>query len=193
MRRLDFIDYPSPNFGDRRLPVDMIVIHYTEMTDTAKTLAHLSNPDAEVSSHYLIDYDGTIYRLVDEEKRAWHAGVSRWQGVADVNSRSIGIEIMNDGKKPYTPAQMNALAALCHDIKSRHVIKPENIVGHSDVAPVRKIDPGPHFDWAWLARQGIENVHAKKLSTRFGMAARHARRKAERAANKALRLIGRKP
>jgi N-acetylmuramoyl-L-alanine amidase len=167
-------DYPSPNFNARKLPLDMIVIHYTELTDTAKTLLHLATPENQVSAHYVIDYDGTIYRMVDEDKRAWHAGVSKWQFTTDINSRSIGIEIMNDGKSPYKDAQMLALVALIKEIQTRYKIYPENIVGHSDVAPGRKIDPGPFFAWDFLAQRGIENVHVRSLSARFNGAVRFA-------------------
>ena len=170
---LQIKDYPSQNFNARKLPLDMIVIHYTEWTDTAATLKHLATPASQVSAHYLIDYDGTIYRLVDEDKRAWHAGVSKWQFDTDINSRSIGIEIMNDGKSPYTPAQMTALVALIKDIQTRYKIYPENIVGHSDVAPIRKIDPGPFFEWPVLAKNGVENYHVRSLTARFNGAVRY--------------------
>ncbi len=139
----------------------MIVIHYTGMKMAEDALQRLCNPAAEVSAHYMIDEDGSIYRLVAEDKRAWHAGVSEWDGITDINSVSIGIELVNPGHefgyREFPPAQMEALAALCKDIVSRHEIK--TVLGHSDVAPSRKQDPGELFDWNWLAGQGIPNIH----------------------------------
>ena len=152
--------FPSPNHGARRLgPPDMIVIHYTGMETCAAARARLCDPAAEVSAHYLIDLDGAVEQLVDEARRAWHAGLSEWGGVADVNSRSIGIELVNQGHgpnyHPFPEPQMAALEALIRDIRTRWNVSPENIVGHEDVAPGRKIDPGPKFDWARLRRLGL--------------------------------------
>lgn len=150
--------FPSPNHGARRLgPPDMIVIHYTGMETCAAARARLCDPAAEVSAHYLIDLDGTVEQLVDEARRAWHAGVSEWGGETDINSRSIGIELANRGHgpdyHPFPAPQMEALINLIAAIRSRWDIPAENIVGHEDIAPGRKIDPGPKFDWARLRPQ----------------------------------------
>ena len=136
---LDFIDARSPNFDDRKLPVSMIVLHYTGMPDMQSALDRLTSPEAQVSAHYLVDEDGTIYRLVEEANRAWHAGKSRWRGVTDVNSASVGIEIVNPGHefgyRPFPDEQMASVIPLVADIKERHGIGRGNVVGHSDVAP----------------------------------------------------------
>ncbi len=152
--------YPSPNFGERRLgPPDMIVIHYTGMATCAAARDRLCDPEAEVSAHYLIDLDGSTEQLVDEASRAWHAGLSEWRGETDINSRSIGIELVNRGHgsdyHPFPAPQMEALIALMTDIRTRWNIVPENVVGHEDIAPGRKIDPGSKFDWARLKRLGL--------------------------------------
>ena len=154
------IDRPSPNHGSRlEGPVDILLLHYTGMTSAAAALGRLSSPAAAVSSHYVVDEDGTVYRLVEEAQRAWHAGVAFWAGTRDVNSRSIGIEIVNPGHEfgfpPFSAAQMAALADLADGILARHPIPRHRVLGHSDVAPARKRDPGERFDWAWLARRGI--------------------------------------
>ena len=137
----------------------MLVLHYTGMPTAAAALARLCDPAAEVSAHYLIDEDGSVHALVDEERRAWHAGVSFWRGQGDINSRSIGIELVNPGHefgyRPFPVAQMAALAELATAILARHPIPPRNVVGHADIAPRRKEDPGELFDWAWLAGLGI--------------------------------------
>jgi N-acetylmuramoyl-L-alanine amidase len=150
------INTPSPNFNERKLPVSMIVLHYTGMVDGQAALARLCDPVAEVSAHYLIDEDGTIHRLVAEEKRAWHAGKARWRGIEDVNSASIGIEMVNPGHefgyRPFTEEQIDALVPLVAEIKERHGITRGNVVGHSDIAPMRKQDPGELFPWSRLAR-----------------------------------------
>jgi len=149
------IDCPSPNFDERALPVSMIVLHYTGMVDGASALARLRDPEAKVSSHYLVTEDGQVARLVDEDKRAWHAGKSHWRGIDDVNSASIGIELVNPGHefgyRPFPEAQMGALLPLMAGIVGRHGITRGNIVGHSDIAPTRKVDPGELFDWERLA------------------------------------------
>jgi N-acetylmuramoyl-L-alanine amidase len=149
------IETPSPNFNDRALPISIIVLHYTGMQDAASAIARLSDPEAKVSSHYLIAEDGQVVRLVDEDKRAWHAGQSRWRGIDDVNSASIGIELVNPGHefgyRPFPEEQMSALMPLMHEIVGRHGITRGNIVGHSDIAPARKQDPGELFDWERLA------------------------------------------
>lgn len=153
---LEILDAPSPNHGERLLPISMIVLHYTGMESGAAALARLRDPDAQVSAHYLIEEDGRIFRLVAEERRAWHAGRAHWRGISDVNSASIGIEIVNPGHafgyRPFTPEQMSALIPLVADIKARHGITRGNVVGHSDVAPARKQDPGELFNWHALAR-----------------------------------------
>lgn len=150
------IDAPSPNFDARALPVTMIVLHYTGMESGEAAVARLRDPEAKVSAHYLVHEDGTILRMVAEDKRAWHAGRSHWRGIRDVNSASIGIEIVNPGHEfgyhPFTAAQMSALIPLVADIKERHGITRGNVVGHSDIAPARKQDPGELFNWHALAR-----------------------------------------
>ncbi len=153
-------EFPSPNHGERRLgPPDMIIIHYTGMETCAAARARLCDPAAEVSAHYLIDLDGSVEQLVDEDRRAWHAGVSEWEGETDINSRSIGIELANRGHgpdyHPFPEPQMAALEALIQTIRQRWNIPLQNIVGHEDIAPGRKIDPGPKFDWARLKRQNL--------------------------------------
>ncbi|MDV3457012.1 N-acetylmuramoyl-L-alanine amidase [Sphingomonas sp. HF-S4] len=153
---LSINDAPSPNFDARELPVSMIVLHYTGMESGKAAIDRLRDPEAKVSAHYLVDEDGTILKLVDERHRAWHAGRSHWRGVTDINSASIGIEIVNPGHefgyRPFPEAQMGALIPLVADIKERHGITRGNVVGHSDVAPARKQDPGELFNWHALAR-----------------------------------------
>ena len=151
------IDHPSPNFGDRRdgtIP-DLIVLHYTAMATAQLALERLCDPEAEVSAHYLIAEDGQVLRLVDEQMRAWHAGAGEWGGQGDVNSRSIGIELANDGASPFAARQMDALEGLLADLMKRHGIAPEGVIAHSDMAPQRKCDPGARFDWRRLALQGL--------------------------------------
>jgi N-acetylmuramoyl-L-alanine amidase len=153
------IDCPSPNFDDRALPVTMLVLHYTGMADAASAIAALTSPESKVSSHYVVTEDGQVLRLVEENKRAWHAGRSFWRGITDVNSASIGIEIVNPGHelgyRPFPEEQMAALIPLVAEIVGTYGITPSNVVGHSDVAPARKIDPGELFDWERLARHGL--------------------------------------
>ncbi|RYD54294.1 MAG: N-acetylmuramoyl-L-alanine amidase [Sphingomonadales bacterium] len=153
---LPILDAPSPNFNERKLPVSMIVLHYTGMTSGEAALERLRDPMAEVSAHYLVEEDGRIFRLVDEDKRAWHAGRAHWRGITDVNSASVGIEIVNPGHehgyRNFTDAQMSAVIPLVAEIKARHAITRGNVVGHSDVAPARKQDPGELFNWHALAR-----------------------------------------
>ncbi len=151
----------SPNIEPRRgggRP-DMIVLHYTGMESAAAACDWLCNPGSGVSCHYLVEEDGNIIQMVEEDMRAWHAGLSSWRGAADINSRSVGIEIQNPGHglgyRDFPDAQMGAVIALCRDIGKRHDIPARNIVGHSDVAPARKIDPGEKLDWAKLHREGI--------------------------------------
>ena len=150
------IDTPSPNFDERTLPVTIIVLHYTGMQDAASAIERLTNAEAKVSSHYLIAEDGQIVRMVDESKRAWHAGKSYWRGNTDINSASIGIEIVNPGHefgyRPFPIAQIDALIPLMQQITLRYRITRGNVVGHSDIAPARKDDPGELFPWERLAR-----------------------------------------
>ncbi len=152
----------SPNFDSRQNhAVDMIVLHYTHMDSASAALARLCDPQAKVSAHYLIDEAGAVFKLVEEKARAWHAGVAYWQGARDINACSIGIELAHQGPdahgdmSPFPARQMQALVALLQDIKTRHEIPPARFLGHSDVAPQRKIDPGAAFDWQWLAMQGF--------------------------------------
>jgi len=151
----------SPNYNNRPcgLPVDMLVLHYTGMETCEAALERLCDADALVSAHYVIDEDGTVHRLVDEDKRAWHAGVAWWRGAMDVNGRSIGVELVNPGHefgyRDFPDAQMVALENLCCGILKRHSIPPQNVVGHADVAPQRKQDPGERFDWKRLASFGV--------------------------------------
>lgn len=137
----------------------MLVLHYTGMKNPGDALDRLTKPDSKVSAHYLVDEEGQIYAMVPEEKRAWHAGVSHWRGRDNLNDISIGIEIENPGHewgyRPFPKVQMEAVADLCQDILSRHPIPPRNVVGHSDIAPMRKEDPGELFNWQWLAAQGV--------------------------------------
>lgn len=147
---------PSPNHGDRRgQRPELVVIHYTGMADGPSARARLCDPQAEVSAHWLIHENGQAESLVSEERRAWHAGAGSWQGRADVNSRSIGIELVNPGDRPFSEPQMAALERLLRGIMARWQIRPAGIIGHSDMAPDRKIDPGPRFDWRRLALQGL--------------------------------------
>jgi len=148
---------PSPNHGPRRdgLTPELVVIHFTAMVDCAAARARLCDPTAEVSAHWLIDYDGGTEALVPEALRAWHAGAGEWAGRGDVNSRSIGVELANNGSEPFPEAQMAALESLLRAILNRWSIPPQGVIGHSDMAPARKSDPGPRFDWQRLAKQGL--------------------------------------
>ena len=154
---------PSPNFSERKLPVSMLVLHYTAEKTDAKALDCLTDGNAEhpVSSHYLVGRRGRIYAIVDEENRAWHAGPGFWHGIRDVNSASVGIEISNRGidakgrPVPFTDSEIDAVITLCTNICARYKIAQRDVVGHSDVALRRKIDPGPLFPWAKLAEHGI--------------------------------------
>ncbi len=160
--------FPSPNFGPRRdgARPELIVLHYTGMADCDEARARLCDPLTEVSAHWLIRADGTTLALVPEEMRAWHAGAGEWQGRGDVNSRSIGIEIDNPGDRPFTEPQMAALEGLLADIMARWSIPPAGVIGHSDMAPDRKRDPGPRFDWRRLARQGLAVWPADRHATK---------------------------
>lgn len=169
------VPWKSPNFNDRENgeKPSVLVIHFTSMKSTVDALVRLSDPDhvPPVSCHYLIDEAGNIFTMVPEEKRAWHAGISSWQGRTDLNSASIGIEISNREYKPYTPEQLKTLVLLCKDIMHRHNIAPENVVGHSDIAPARKQDPGYHFPWKELAKHDIGVWPKPKLRDKFNAAA----------------------
>jgi len=155
---MDFIDAPSPNFDMRTAPPDAIVLHYTGMPTGGEALARLCDPAAKVSSHYFVEEDGRVFRLVPEERRAWHAGLSSWRGVTDMNGASIGIEIVNPGHefgyRAFPEAQIAAVIALLTDIRSRWTVDDVRIVGHSDIAPARKQDPGELFPWKALAQAG---------------------------------------
>lgn len=149
----------SPNHSERLEPISLIILHYTGMPSGAEALARLCDPASQVSAHYLIEEDGSLYQLVADNRRAWHAGISSWQGERDVNSISIGIELVNPGHefgyRPFPKIQMECLTQVLTELCARHNITPCNVIGHSDVAPERKQDPGELFDWAWLAQAGF--------------------------------------
>lgn len=157
---MQIIARPSPNFNERAGgAVDMLVLHYTGMISREHAMARLCDPKSQVSAHYLIDEEGRVYQMLAEERRAWHAGVSCWAGERDINSCSIGIELVNPGHdldyRNFPQRQIEALAQLCLQILSRHPIPAGRVLGHSDIAPGRKRDPGEKLDWAWLAGQGV--------------------------------------
>ena len=159
LRSMPMIDLPSPNHDERALPVSMIVLHYTGMPEAQGALDRPTSPEAKVSCHYCIDEDGSVYRLVDEERRAWHAGQSYWRGVRDINSASIGIEIVNPGHefgyRDFPDEQIAALLPLVAELKDRYGIGRGNVVGHSDIAPTRKEDPGELFPWDAFAKRRL--------------------------------------
>ena len=150
---------PSPNFNDRASAITMLVLHYTEMKPVEAALDRLTDPEAGVSAHYLITEEGEVIQLVSEAKRAWHAGTSYWRGIKDVNSASIGIELDHPGHaggyRGFSNAQFDALVPLAARIVRQYDIPRANVVGHSDVAPLRKIDPGELFPWDRLAQYGL--------------------------------------
>ena len=161
---MKIIQSPSPNFNDRKAPVDMLVLHYTGMESGSAALSRMREEASQVSAHYMIWEDGRISQLVAEDRRAWHAGVGSWQGDTDLNSCSVGIEIVNGGHNvpcpdgslpPYPSLQLDTVIALSQAIIARHNIPQSRIVGHSDIAPDRKEDPGEHFPWERLAKAGI--------------------------------------
>ena len=177
---LRFIERPSPNYDQRARAVDLVVLHYTGMQSAAIALKRLTDPAplagnypgpwqdpkldpmtllGRVSAHYAIDEVGNVHRLVAEAHRAWHAGVAHWEGEGDVNGRSIGIELVNGGYDfglpDFPDDQINALIHLLREIMARHELSPARIVGHSDVAPGRKLDPGEVFPWSTLADYGV--------------------------------------
>ena len=149
---------PSPNHGPRQQPIRFIILHGTWMADDAATLARLCDPAAEVSCHYFIDRAAQLYQLVNEADVAWHAGQSAWGDVQGLNQHSIGIEVANLGEgagEPYSEAQYHTLEALLTHLLLHHQLTPEAVLGHSDIAPSRKDDPGRHFDWARLEAKGL--------------------------------------
>ncbi len=152
---------PSPNFGERRgyARPDSIVLHYTGMPTAEAALALLCDPASQVSAHYFVWESGEVAQLVAEDKRAWHAGAGFWSGESDLNSASIGVEIVNPGHDgalpPFPRRQIDAVIGLCRDIAARRAIRPERILAHSDIAPARKRDPGEKFPWDVLARAGV--------------------------------------
>jgi N-acetylmuramoyl-L-alanine amidase len=157
---MKIIQHPSPNFNDREgHAVDMLVLHYTGMKSGLNAIDRMCDTTAEVSAHYMIEEDGRIFQLVDESMRAWHAGKSYWRGHTNINQRSIGIELVNPGHefgyRDFPEVQMQSVIWLCKEILVRHDIPARNVVGHSDVAPVRKDDPGERFPWQRLAGEGI--------------------------------------
>ena len=151
--RLRVVQHPSVNFNERR--PSFVILHHTGNRDTKRALDTLSEKVFEVSAHYLVARDGRIYYLVDETKRAWHAGDSWWGGPIDMNSASIGIELVNDGSEPYDESQIAVLLELLADIKRRYGIPAANFIGHGDIAPGRKVDPGAAFPWRRLAEHGF--------------------------------------
>ncbi len=161
MSALKIVQKPSPNFNERKGGGEprMLVLHYTGMKTGPAALERMCDPAAEVSAHYMVEEDGTIFQLVDEEKRAWHAGVSQWNGEADINSTSIGIEIVNPGHEfgyvSFPKQQILSTLDLCQQIVEKYRINPLEVVGHSDIAPTRKEDPGEQFPWQWYAKMGV--------------------------------------
>jgi len=155
------ISRPSPNHGPRPdgVPIDILLVHYTGMPTGGEALERLCDEQAQVSAHYLIEEDGTVFSLVPEDRRAWHAGAGYWRGERYINSRSVGVELVNPGHewgyRPFPPPQMAAFAALARGIMDRHGISPHRVLAHSDVAPARKEDPGELFDWKGLAARGV--------------------------------------
>lgn len=155
---MNFIEAASPNFNERLVPPDLVVLHYTGMRTGPEALERLCAADSKVSAHYMVEEDGRVFRLVHEARRAWHAGLSSWKGETDINGRSIGIEIVNPGHefgyRPFPDAQIAAVIELLADIRTRWDIEDGRIVGHADVAPERKEDPGELFPWKRLAEAG---------------------------------------
>jgi N-acetylmuramoyl-L-alanine amidase len=155
---------PSPNHGERApgARIEFVILHYTGMPDADGALARLRDPESGVSAHYFVFEDGRTLRLVPEERRAWHAGVSSWRGITDLNSHSLGVEIVNPGHahgyRPFPPSQIDAVVALLADISSRRGIAPWNVLAHSDIAPMRKEDPGELFPWTRLAEAGVAHL-----------------------------------
>jgi N-acetylmuramoyl-L-alanine amidase len=155
---MTLIEAPSPNFDARTAPPDTIVLHYTGMRTGAEALDRLRDPEAKVSAHYLVEEDGRVFHLVPEARRAWHAGAGSWKGARDLNASSVGIEIVNPGHefgyRPFPDAQVAAVIALVADIRTRWMVGDDHIIGHADLAPDRKDDPGELFPWKRLAQAG---------------------------------------
>ena len=153
------IPAPSPNHDERAAPIGLIVLHYTGMRTGEAALARMRDPAAKVSAHVMVERDGRVFRLVPDARRAWHAGVAEWAGRSDVNARSIGIEIVNPGHEwgyeDFPGAQVEAVCALVRDAMNRFAVPRAGVVGHADVAPHRKEDPGERFPWATLAARGL--------------------------------------
>ncbi len=156
---MNIIKSPSLNFDERRHSLSMLVLHYTGMRTGSAALERMCDPKSKVAAHYMVEEDGRIFQLVDESKRAWHAGVGSWCSLEDVNSRSIGIEIVNGGHDyglpEFSDVQVRSVVELCLEILGRHSISADNIVGHSDISPGRKLDPGEKFPWRSLAENGV--------------------------------------
>jgi N-acetylmuramoyl-L-alanine amidase len=156
---MSIVELPSSNYNHRNAPVDILLLHYTGMQSAQAALDRLCDPAAKVSAHYVVDEDGTTYRLVEEEFRAWHAGAAYWAGTRDINAHAVGIEIVNPGHefgyRAFPMRQMEAVLDLSKEIVERHGIPPARVLGHSDVAPLRKEDPGELFDWRYLAENGV--------------------------------------
>ncbi|MBP9752516.1 MAG: N-acetylmuramoyl-L-alanine amidase [Proteobacteria bacterium] len=153
-------DFKSNNFNERPKSITHIVLHYTDLASAEESLKVLCDPNSKVSAHFLIDDNGDIYGLIDCLKRAWHAGVSNWEGIDNVNDFSIGIELQNKGHstyplEPYPKIQMESLIKLLQFLTTKYGINPLNVIGHSDIAPLRKKDPGEHFDWNFLKAYGF--------------------------------------
>lgn len=153
--------------------INAIIIHHTAIGSLDSVLAWFKNDESRVSSHYVIDRDGTIYQVVDDDKKAWHAGISNWRGVENLNNTSIGIELVNTGYESFDTRQISALIELCRGLKKKYDIPDHNIIGHSDIAPSRKIDPSIHFDWDWLHDNGlglmsVANFLDPKILYRYG-------------------------
>lgn len=170
MRGFDIQDRPSPSYDNRGEAVSMIVLHYTGMPSTDASLGRLCNSMSQVSCHYLVGETGNVFRLVNEDRRAWHAGEAHWRGETDINARSIGIELQNPGHqggyKNFADPQIHMLIDMLRDILSRYDIPARNIVGHAEIAPMRKDDPGERFPWQRLAESDIGLWHG--LSTNAG-------------------------
>jgi N-acetylmuramoyl-L-alanine amidase len=212
---LDVTERPSPNFDARSRAIDLVVLHYTGMQTEEGALARLTDPApvaarypgpwqsadldpatplGRVSCHYVVADDGGIFRLVGEEDRAWHAGQSSWLGESDVNARSIGIEIVNGGHDfglpGFSEAQIQAVIALVRDILTRRKLSPRSVVGHSDVAPGRKLDPGEKFPWRKLAEAGVSIWPRDLAPAGFFSLRRGAEGEAVAALQKKLSLFG---
>ncbi len=174
---MNIISHPSPNCDERPqdLKVDMLVLHYTGMKTGTEALERMCDAHAEVSAHYMVEEDGRIYQLVPENKRAWHAGLSYWRGETNINARSIGIEIVNPGHewgyRAFPQVQIDSVISLCLDVLSRQRIEKRNVVGHSDIAPTRKTDPGELFPWPELAANGIGQFPCPEQASREGLGA----------------------